>query len=69
MRAVVQTLSEWLSWFTRDRLLVIIPSVIALTGIATLIFIRLDPVLRWRTGRVAGRIGHTASQTALGSEM
>jgi hypothetical protein len=28
-----------------------------------------DPVLRWRTGRVAGRIGYTASQTALGSEM
>jgi hypothetical protein len=28
-----------------------------------------DPVLRWRTGRVAGRISHTASQTALGSEM
>jgi hypothetical protein len=26
-----------------------------------------DPVLRWRTGRVAGRISHTASQTALGA--
>jgi len=42
MSSVLQSVGEWFSWFTRDRLLVIIPAIIAVTGLATFVTTRLD---------------------------